>query len=197
MMLLDKHNEMMDILTEKFGRASLIVDDCTVEIRCMKVITTENEFVSFVEHIDKIKRDLEQLGLLSDISNTTIIADLESNLPNGVRQDWIKIVSTKEASNKTPNEISNLMRSFFEETRLQAEYHSTDVRNNAVYERAAIKLGFVCGIQAVSLASIIAEKCEPARKEERLCLACADGTTDLKVAICIPLVTVQSAEVSL
>ena len=123
------------------------------------------------------------MGLLSDISNTTIIADLESKLPNGVRQDWIKIDSTKEASNKTPNEISNLMLSFFEETRLQAEYPNTDVRNNAVYERAAIKLGFVCGIQAVSLDSIIAEKCEPARKEERLCLACADGTTDLKVAM--------------
>ena len=67
---LDNYKEMMEILTAKFGRARLIVDECTAEIRNMKLITTDREFISFVEHIDKLKRDLEQLNLLADIANT-------------------------------------------------------------------------------------------------------------------------------
>ena len=71
--LLDKvnlsdHKEMMEILTNKFGRARIIVDECTAEIRRMKVITTDREFINFVDNVDKLKRDLDQLGLLSDIA---------------------------------------------------------------------------------------------------------------------------------
>ena len=56
----DDHIEMMDILTKKFGRARVIVDECTSDIRKMKVISTDQEFIDFVVRIDKIKRDLEQ-----------------------------------------------------------------------------------------------------------------------------------------
>ena len=89
---------MMTILTAKFGRARIIIDECTSEIRKMKVINSDSEFIAFVDHIDKIKRDLEQLNLLSDIANTTVIADLESKLPYGVKRDWIKLVSSKECT---------------------------------------------------------------------------------------------------
>ena len=58
----------------------------------MKIINTDNEFISFVDHMDKVKRDLEQLNLLSDIANTTAIRDFESKLPYGVKRDWIKLV---------------------------------------------------------------------------------------------------------
>ena len=92
---LSNHKEMMTILTAKFGRARIIIDECTSEIRKMKVINSDSEFIAFVDHIDKIKRDLEQLNLLSDIANTTVIADLESKLPYGVKRDWIKCVSSK------------------------------------------------------------------------------------------------------
>ena len=59
--LLDKvnladHREMMEILTGKFGRARAIVDECTAEIRKMRSITTDKEFIDFVERIDKPAR---------------------------------------------------------------------------------------------------------------------------------------------
>ena len=64
--------------------------------------------------MDKIKRDLEQLNLLSDIANTTIIADLESKLPYEVKRDWIKLVSSKECIDMTPSEIFHKLLEFFE-----------------------------------------------------------------------------------
>ena len=70
---LSKHEEMINILVAKFGRARIIVDECTLEIRSMKVVTNDKEFISFVERVDKLKRDLEQLDLLSDIANTTLL----------------------------------------------------------------------------------------------------------------------------
>ena len=103
---LSNHKEMMTILTSKFGRARIIVDECTAEIRKMKPITSDDEFIAFVEHMDKVKRDLEQLNLLSDIANTTVIADLESKLPYGVKRDWIKLVSSKECIDMAPSQIS-------------------------------------------------------------------------------------------
>lgn len=48
-----------------------------------------------MEHLDKLKRDLEQLGLISDIADTTVIADLETKLLNGVKRDWVKLMSFK------------------------------------------------------------------------------------------------------
>ena len=184
--LLDKvelsdHKQMMSILAAKFGRARVIVDECTTEIRNMKVITSDKEFISFVEHMDKVKRDLEQLDLLSDIVNTTVIADLESKLPYGVKRDWIKLVSSKECADMVPSKIFNRMLEFFEETKLQAEYHNTEIRSSDSHGRASTKLGFVCGVES-SNNSVIPIK-EPPRNEVRACLACSDGSTDLKAAM--------------
>ena len=144
---LSNYKEMMSILVAKFGRARIIVDECTAEIRNMKIITTDKEFISFVEHIDKLRRDSEQLNLLSDIANTTVIADLESKLPYGVKRDWIKLVSSKEFAVKAPSDIFKGMLEFFEETKIQAEYHSTEIRSQDKSQgRASTNVGFVCGV---------------------------------------------------
>ena len=178
---LSNHKEMMQILVSKFGRARVIVDECTAEIRNMKVITNDKDFIDFVERLDKLKRDLEQLDLLSDIANTTVIADLESKLPYGVKRDWIKLVSSKELASETPSGIFNKLLEFLEDTKLQAEYHSIELRQTDAHTKASTKLGFVCGVEVSSKQqqSLI----EPPRKDVRACLACADGTTDLRSAI--------------
>ena len=174
---LSNHKEMMSILTAKFGRARIIIDECTSEIRNMKVINSDSQFIAFVDHIEKVKRDLEQLNLLSDIANTTVIADLESKLPYGVKRDWIKLVSSKECAEMTPGEIFHKMLEFFEETKLQAEYHNTEIRITNSYGRASTKLGFVCGMEPSS------KLVQPVREPPRACLVCKDGTTDLKAAM--------------
>ena len=178
---LSSHKEMMTILTAKFGRARIIVDECTAEIRNMKVITSDIEFVDFVEHIDKVKRDLEHLNLLSDIANTTVIADLESKLPYGVKRDWVKLVSSKECVDMAPSEIFNRLLKFLEENKLQAEYHNTEIRSTNCHGRARTKCGFVCGEDPSC--NMVHPSTEPSQNEIRTCLACSDGSTDLKAAM--------------
>lgn len=184
--LLDKvklsdHKEMMDILVAKFGRARIIVDECTNEIRNMKIVTNDRDFISFVEHVDKLKRDLEQLNLLSDIANTTVISDLEAKLPYGVKRDWVKRVSSKELSDLSPSQIFEKMLEFLEETKVQAEYHSTELRSSNVSGKASTKVGFVCGVEMSTKS--VNSAVEPPRRENRACLACADGATDVKSAL--------------
>ena len=179
---LNDHKEMMEILTNKFGRARIIVDECTAEIRRMKVVSTDKEFIHFVEQIDKLKRDLDHLGLLSDIANTTVISDLEAKLPYGVKRDWVKLVSSKEYASKLPREIFAKFLEFLEDTKLQAEYHNIEIRSTDHQGRAVTKLGFVGGVEPVHKESAVYTK-EPARKEAIACLVCGDGATDLKAAM--------------
>ena len=49
---------MMDALTKKFGRPRIIIDECTAEIKKTKKLTTDHDFIKFVEQLDKLKRDL-------------------------------------------------------------------------------------------------------------------------------------------
>ena len=92
---LSEHEKMMGALTEKFGRARIIVDECTSEIKQMKKLTNDSEFITFVDHLDKLKQDLSQLGLLSDVANMTVISEIEAKLPTLVQRDWIKVASSK------------------------------------------------------------------------------------------------------
>ena len=53
---LDQHKEMMKILTTKFGSSRVIVDEIVSEIKRMKLVTSDQMFVQFVDSIDKIQR---------------------------------------------------------------------------------------------------------------------------------------------
>ena len=187
--LLDKfelgdHVKMMAALTEKFGRARIIIDECTAELKRMHKINSDSEFIKFVDHLDKLKRDLNQLGLLSDIANTTVISEIETKLPPMVQRDWIKLASAKEMSDKSSSEIFECLLTFLEDTKRQAEYFGTEVRQiGGNQAKASTKLGFVnCGTSNTTDTSQKVK--EPARNREPLpCLACCDGSTDLKAAI--------------
>ena len=49
---LSEHEQMMNVLSEKFGRARLIVDECHAEIKCMNKLTNNADFISFVNSLD-------------------------------------------------------------------------------------------------------------------------------------------------
>jgi len=88
-------------------------------------------------------------------------------------------------ANKSSSEVFDSLLDFLEDTKRQAEYFGTDVRQGGDQAKASTKLGFVnCG-PSVGVASYTNDKIkEPPRAREPLpCLACGDGSTDLKVAI--------------
>ena len=57
------------------------------------------------------------------------------------------------------------MLEFLDETKLQAEYNNTEVRNTNSYARASTKLGFVCGVNLSS--QLVQPVKEPQRTETR------------------------------
>ena len=184
---LGEHAKMMDTLTQKFGRPRIIIDECTAEIKKTKKLTTDHDFIKFVEQLDKLKRDLSQLNLLSDIANTTVISEIEKKLPDIVQRDWIKLASSKLMADKPSNEVFEHLLEFLEETKRQAEYFGTEVRQVSTNQaRASTKLGFVsCGVTECGSLTSSSNKVQKPHKgrDPLLCLACGDGLTDLDAAI--------------
>ena len=180
---LSEHVKMMDTLTQKFGRPRVIIDECTAEIKKMKKLTTDNEFINFVDHLDKLKRDLSQLNLLSDVANTTVISEIEKKLPDLVQRDWIKLVSSKDMAEKSSSEIFEHLFEFLEDTKRQAEYFGTEVRQQSNDQfQAATNIGFVnCGVTDEISPNNSSRKVKAHNRvqEPLTCLACCDGLTDL------------------
>ena len=132
----------------------------------MNKLTTDDEFIKFVDHLDKLKRDLSQLGLLPDVANTTVISEIETKLPIMVQRDWIKLASAKDMADKPSSEVFDLMLGFLEDTKRQAEYFGTEVRQvGSSQAKASTKLGFVsCGLaDGITLTSSIRKVKEPPR----------------------------------
>ena len=184
---LSEHKQMMSALSDKFGRSRVIVDECTAEIKRMKKLTNDADFIKFVNHLDKLKRDLSQLNLLSDVANTTVISEIETKLPTLVQRDWIKLASSKEMANKPSSEVFEQLLEFLEDTKRQAEYFGTEVRQGQSQSvKASTKLGFVnCGAVDNTVADESSKKIkEPPRSRDPLpCLACDDGLTNLSTAL--------------
>ena len=135
----------------------------------MNKLENDADLIKFVDHLDKLRCDLSQLNLLSEVANTTVISEIESKLPNLVQRDWIKIVSAKEMASKSSSEIFEQLLTFLEDTKRQAEYFGSDVRQ----------------ISDGVLNNSVGNKVElPPRSREPLpCIACVDGSTDVVTSI--------------
>ena len=183
---LSEHEEMMNCLTEKFGRARIIVDECTSELKRMKKLTCDSEFIKFVNHLEKLKCDLTQLGLLAEVANTTVLTEIESKLPNLVQRDWIKLVSSEDMSKKPSSEIFEKLFEFLEDTKRQAEYFGTEVRYSGDTQVQGSKNpSFVnCGKpDSLVLDNARNNVMQSQRREPLQCLACNDSSIDLEAAL--------------
>ena len=50
--------EIMNILDRKFGMKNLVINDIIGQLEKLKVITTDQMFIDFVEKLQKMKLDL-------------------------------------------------------------------------------------------------------------------------------------------
>ena len=125
---LSEHAEMMKILDEKFGKARLVIDDTVNELEKMRPVTTDKDFIVFVDKLEKIQRDLSELKMESEIQNSTVLSKLEQKLPYLVRRDWIIKVSDKEYDSKSPKEIFTDFMEFLRKTKKQVEYDNSESR---------------------------------------------------------------------
>ena len=69
---LSEHSKMMEVLDAKFGKPKLIVDETVAEMERIKPIQNDQGFISFVQKIDKIKKDLSELGSVCVVRNQSL-----------------------------------------------------------------------------------------------------------------------------
>ena len=80
----EEHDEMMSRVENKFGKVRVIVDEVVGEIRKMKPVVDSKGFVSFAEKLDRVNRDLKEMGMEAEIYNSTVLAELEQKLITAV-----------------------------------------------------------------------------------------------------------------
>ena len=178
---LSEHSKMFEILDNKFGKARLIVDETVAEMERMKPVTNDQDFVIFVEKIDKIQRDLSELKMENEIQNSTVLSKLEQKLPFLVRRDWIIKVSDESFDVKGPKEIFAEFLKFLKATKKQVEYDNSDSRAGQSFGRGKSYKSFTMGeASGVKPKQELAER-EPRRGMEMVpCIACNDGKTNLE-----------------
>ena len=69
---------MLQCLTEKFGRSSVIFD----ELKYMDKLISDSKFIDLVDHLEKLKSDVSHLDLLMWLT-----PQIKFKLPNMVQRD--------------------------------------------------------------------------------------------------------------
>ena len=109
---LSNYKEMMEVLRQEFGSRGKVVKSVTVEIDKMKVVTSDIGFVEFVEKLEKMKRDLESVNYLEDLTTASTITKIEEKLPALVKIDWKKIVIKEKFRDKSAKDNFDKLMEF-------------------------------------------------------------------------------------
>ena len=80
------NNEMMNVLERKFGSKNLVINYIIGQLEKLKVVTSNQMFIDFVEKLQKMKLDLESLKQMRDIANAGYMGKIEERLPLDVNR---------------------------------------------------------------------------------------------------------------
>ena len=123
---LSEYEEMMEVLRQEFGSRGKVVKSVTVEIDRMKAVTSDSGFVEFVEKLEKMKRDLESVHYLEDLTTASTISKIEEKLPALVKIDWKKIVIKEKYRDKSAKENFEKLMEFLIDYKEIVKYDLTD-----------------------------------------------------------------------
>ena len=186
----ENHQEMMKILTKKFGSSRFIVDEIVSQIRGMKPVTTDKMFIEFVETIDRIHRDLVELDMEAEIATTNMVTEIERKLPNPIRIKWSDEFMEEDVE-RSSKEMFDAFMKFLLKTQRKVEFHSLDTKqsHSQNQNKSFTNSSYVCGTAAghgggdnrqVGDGGINKNKTKPI-KPFFPCLACnVDGVTNLQ-----------------
>ena len=86
----DDVEQMLELLQEKFGRASKLADTIMNDIKHIKPVNDGDDkaFLKMVNLLENGYNDLRRIGLDREISNSTIASMVEEKLPKTIRAQW-------------------------------------------------------------------------------------------------------------
>ena len=184
---LDDYQGMMKTLSEKFGTSRQVIMSIVAELGKLSIATSDRQFVTFVETIEKAERDLEAVDSVDQLENETILTMIESKLPERIKSFWLKNVVDKNLMNETArNKYKELMR-FLSNSRTESEYQISESN----FASNSTKFCAITGRTFHTKSTLKETKSCWAQNKSRTnnnfkfkpCLACAaDGATNLEVA---------------
>ena len=118
--------DMMEVLVNKFGNRKLVVNDALSQIEEMGHITTDEEFVHFVEDLERIIVDFKTLGYMEELANAFFISKLESKLPPQIKYEWSTIVVEEELET-TSKEAFERLQTFLARVKKRVEYATANI----------------------------------------------------------------------
>ena len=181
---LSEYEKMFEILDNKFGEPQFIVDETVAEIKKMRQVANDHEFVIFVDKIDKIRRDLSELKVEQEIENRTVLSELVQRLPTLVRRDWIKKVTEESFKTKSSKEVFTEFMKFLKITKKQVEYDNSESRAGSSQNKGKNFKSFTMEESSSGSGKQKGGSREPRREQELApCIACNDGKTNLETCL--------------
>ena len=127
--VLSASNDPKDVwnrLDNKYGRSDKIVDQVLSEIKSLTKSDTAGNILHMIQIVERAYRDLDSLGMGSEMKNSSVISDIEGSMSPQMRYEWIKhIASLHLASVPKFHELMT----FLAEWRERLEYDDAAVRS--------------------------------------------------------------------
>ena len=177
---LNDHEGMMNALEKKFGTTRDIVMEVVKDIDNLKMSKTDQDYIKFVETVEKAARDLKSVDSIEQLANETLLAKIESKLPENYRHDWMKIVADEELGLKSSTIRYKTLMKHLEKTKTMSE---AELSNSVISTSSSSKYCLASGkTYHVNVKSSKSSEGQ-AKKNIRPCFVCsADGATNLESA---------------
>ena len=164
---------MMKILTEKFGKSQHIIGFCMKDIDKIKTPIDDESFIKFVESIEKVEKDLASVSLEDRLDHELMLTKIESRLPEKVKFRW-REVKAEAQDDKSFKDLLDFLKKY--KNMAEEEITSDKISPTSSKTKTSIVTG-----KTFTVSSIEKQKPEKNRPS-KLCLACNDGSTNLKAA---------------
>ena len=145
----DNMEELWKRLDAKYGKRSRYVERILDDFSKTTKGGAKNA-LHLISTVEKAERDLRRIGAEEEMANSTIIALIEKKLPEEMRFDWIKTISSVEDKDSSCK-FETLLR-FLKQWKVMIEYDEAAIRKEP--ERKSGSSHFTRDTQKKKLANI-------------------------------------------
>ena len=122
---------MFKRLDLKYGDPSKIVDSILTDLhRFKKLEEGEHEkLIKFIDAVEMAHRDLKELSLASELTNTNTVSIIENKLPKKMQMEWYRFMHQEDSKVDKFNKFPSLLQ-FLSTERDVLQYSMSGIRSN-------------------------------------------------------------------
>ena len=184
----DDYEGMLDILQRELAPTRDVINNVKLQLTKLKKITAEDKdgdrkFISMVEELEKISRDLKAINELSVLANSSTLDDVERKLPPVVLTWWRRDKHENKFYEKTDIQKFEDLMQFLKNSKMWAKEGVADLEN----AKANSSKTYTCFVSSQTFNTVVknkSDKKDSTNKKDQIffCKACGrDGATDQRV----------------